>query len=1011
MSRILRSCTTRALVALTAAIMIAAPGLAAQGGTITGLVTNTQSGQPLEASQVFIAGLDIGGLSQQNGRYLLQNVPSGTHQLTVERIGYRSLTQQVTVGGGQTVVQNFDMVEQALALDEIIVTGTAGGTQRRAIGNVVERVDAAAIQEIAPVTTVEQMLATRIPGLQMQSSGGTIGGGSAQIRIRGSASVGLSNDPLVYIDGVRMNIERSEGRRQTSSRLNDINPEDIESIEVIKGPAAATLYGTEASNGVIQIITKRGAQGDVQFNATVGLGVNYLDDPSSKVFTSYGSADSSGAVGCLPVGVGDCKLLQMNIVDAELARFGRPMLRHGLLQEYSLSAQGGTDRVRYFASYNRNAQDGFVRWNWEKNQTGRLNLDLTVNDKLTIGLNSSVMSGLTRLAGDFWVQTMRGGPRDAVDYGGQDGRLRGFGSRTPKGHKQQRWMFDTRRQNVSVNVQYAPAPWLQTRLIFGNDHTDQVENITLLREVDAPKGEWRSAGLGVRDVHDVQTTLETLDYSGTVSYAPTGRLGTSTSFGFQYYKKVRWNFSAEGNEFATTGLSTVGAASRVDADEDLIENVTVGFYIQEQLSWEDRFFLTGAVRRDENSAFGVDYGPQTYPKVSATWVISEESFWGLGFLNPLRLRGAWGKAGKQPDTFASTQIYAPVTGTGSAPAVTPANYGNATLGPEKGQELEVGFDAGFWDDRIALGFTQYWKSTQDAIVAAPIRPSLAFPGQQFINAGQIDNWGSEITLDFQVLQENPLRWDVGIAFSSNDNEIITLGDIKRIPIRRGREHVVGFPLAGFHDFKVVSADFVNGSNGLTTNRMCDGGIAHGGGYKSGGPAVDCNNANRVYWGPTSQSWIVSATSTFTVLEDWRLFVSVAGQGGGLMHADQVPAKHTSWSNSLAIQTQDDPIFMGQLAKVRNPLGLLDNGYLALQEVGLQYQLSPALAARMGASRASIAVAARNLGFLWRQEWNTKVGGERIPDIRQSIGNSDFSGQQDSQAPLSSSALIRLRITF
>jgi hypothetical protein len=148
-----------------------------------------------------------------------------------------------------------------------------------------------------------------------------------------------------------------------------------------------------------------------------------------------------------------------------------------------------------------------------------------------------------------------------------------------------------------------------------------------------------------------------------------------------------------------------------------------------------------------------------------------------------------------------------------------------------------------------------------------------------------------------------------------------------------------------------------------------------------------------------------------VAQDWRFFVSVSGSGGGLTHADQVPAKHTSWTNSLAIQHQTDPIFMGQLGKSRNPTGILDNGYLAVQEVGAQYQFSPAMAGRLGASRASLAVSARNLGFIWRESWNTKVGDERVPDVRQSLGNSDFSGQQDSQAPLSSTLLLRLRITF
>jgi hypothetical protein len=182
MFQMIRSCTTRALVTLAGSILIAAPGLAAQAGTVTGQITDSRTGQPLVTVQVFIETLDVGGLSQQNGRYLLQNVPAGTHELSVARIGYRSVTQQITVGGGQTLEQNFVLSEEALSLDEIIVTGTAGGTQRRAIGNVVERLDAAGIQEIAPVTNLEQLLASRVPGLTMQASGGTIGGGQAQIR-------------------------------------------------------------------------------------------------------------------------------------------------------------------------------------------------------------------------------------------------------------------------------------------------------------------------------------------------------------------------------------------------------------------------------------------------------------------------------------------------------------------------------------------------------------------------------------------------------------------------------------------------------------------------------------------------------------------------------------------------------------------------------------------------------------------------------------------------------------
>ena len=980
-------------------IGIGASPVHAQQGIISGSARDARSGQPLASVQISIGALDIGVLSAAGGSYQLPNIAAGTHTVTAQRLGYETVDQQVSVGAGQTVVLDFSLTQAALQLDAVVVTGTAGGTQRRAIGNVVERVDAVAVQEITPVTSVEQLLSTRVPGLTMQAAGGTIGGGQSQIRIRGSASVGLPNDPLVYIDGVRMNIDRTEGRRQTTGRLNDINPEDIESIEVIKGPAAATLYGTEASNGVIQIITKRGAEGDVQFDASVGLGANWLTDPPNKVFTNYATING--------------QLRQMNIVEAEEERFGEPLFRYGAIQEYSLAARGGTDRIRYFASFNRNGQDGWIDWNWDLRQTGRVNLDLTVNDRLSVAINGSMMSGLTRLAGDLWVQTMRGSPRTAEDYGGTLNRLRGFGSLTPESLRDgQQWMFDTERKNASVTVQFAPWPWFQSRLVAGIDLTDQVENNTVFREPDAPNGIRRSGGLGSRDVFSLETQLKTFDYSGTVSYDLTPRIATATSVGFQFYEKKLWDVRAQGDEFATEALSTVGAAARLTAFEDLVENVTVGFYVQEQLSWEDRLFLTGAVRVDENSAFGTDFGTQTYPKVSGTWVLSEESFWSLEFVNPLRIRAAWGAAGRQPDTFAAQRIYRPVTGPGNQPILTANNFGNAELGPERGQEFEVGFDAGFLDERVQVAFTQYWKSTQDAIVNAPVRPSFGFPGEQFINAGQIDNWGTEVALDLQILQDDPVRWDMGVAFARNDNEIISLGDdIDDLAVRRGRRHTVGFPLAGFHDYRVVSADFVSGTSGTVTNLMCDGGIASGGGLRSGGPSVPCDGAPRVYWGPTHHTWTVNVNSTLTILEDWRVFASVQGQGGGLVHADQAPAKHTSWRNSLAIQEQTDPIFMGTLAKSRNPTGLIANGYLNFEELGLQYQIPGMLVERMGVDRASLAVSVRNLGFLWREEWRTMIGGVRIPDIRQGLGNQEFIGQQDSQAPLSSSGLIRLRISF
>ena len=998
-----------AAVVLALVTLGAGPVWAQATGTVTGTVEDGRTGLPVAAVQVFISDLDIGALTQPNGRYVLSNIPAGPHTVSATRIGYRQSSVTVTVPSGGTAVANFRVTEEALQLDEVVVTGTAGGSQRRAVGNVVSRVDAAAVREVAPSVNLEQVLGTRVPGLATMASGGMVGSGAADIRIRGASSVGLPNDPLIYIDGVRVNAERTEGRRQTTSRLNDINPEDIASIEVIKGPAASTLYGTEASNGVIQIITKRGQEGAVRFDASVELGVNYMANPREKVWTNYGTCSTAQPCAGLPTG----EIVGINMMDAWEQRNGSPLMTNGPIRNVSLSAQGGTAAIRYFASFTRNDQQGPLDWNWEVNNTGRLNLDLTVNDQISLGVSGSFMSGQTRVEGDFWVQTMRGTPLSAEEFGFST-PLNGWGTLTPEALRDgSEWMFDTERKNASVTVQWAPWPWFQHRATGGVDLTDQIEHYIVFRESNAPNGIWQTAGLGQRDVNDRETQLSTLDYSATASLDLTPQLGSATSAGFQYYEKKLWSTDINADEFATELLTTAGAAARTTASESQLANVTAGFYVQQQLDWADRIFLQGAVRFDENSAFGSDYGTQIYPKASATWVLSEESFWPLEFVNPLRLRAAWGAAGRQPDVFAAQRLYDPDTGPNNLPILTPNSYGNASLGPEKAQELEVGFDASFLE-RFTLEFTAYWKTTKDGIVNQLMIPSLGFPGSQFLNAGEIKNWGTEWSLGVEILRNDPVRWDVQIAAATMDNEIRSLGDVDRLFLQRSREHVVGFPLAGLHDFKVLSADLVPGGNGAVTNAMCDSGIPSGVGYLPGGAPVPCSSpdAHRVYWGPSHNTWTLNATSTWVLYQDWRLFGSLEGRGGGILHADQVGARHSSWANSYAYQLKDvNPVFWGQMAVSRNPTGYVDNGYLSLEEVGVQYTIPQGWMERLGADRGSLSLSARNLGFLWRQQWRTDLGDEKVFDVRQSLGNEEFGGQQDSQTPPTSAVVLRARVSF
>ena len=982
----------------------AGPVAGLQPGTITGSVQDSQTGLALPSVQVFIASLDIGVLSQASGLYLLQNVPPGAYTLTAERIGYQTMTREVTVAadGGTTPV-DFDLTRAALQLDALVVTGTAGGTQRRAVGNVVGSVDMASVQALAPIVNVDQALSTRVPGMLSVPTSGHPGGGGARINIRGVTSVALGDQPLIVVDGIRINAEHRDSRRVATGRLNDISPEEIESIEVIKGPAAATLYGTEASAGVIQIITKRGVDGAAQFDVAVETGATWLGDPHSKMPTNYGT-NAAGDI------------LSMNILEVHEARGNDPLFQYGALQKYSVSVRGGQSGARYYASLNRTDQDGVVDFNYDQKTTGRLNVDITPADWVTIGFGGSMMAGLTRLPGDIWGYGLRGSPRTAADHGGIESPLNGWAY--PTGPDRERYqrenLYDVARQMANFSADLDLGRFFQHRLTVGLDRSDELQVETFFRDPDRAFG--GTNGAGRRNIDEREVLTKTIDYGLSRSLNATASLGFTTSAGFQYYTKRIWDRGLEAREFATRALTTISAAGTTTASEGIVENTTVGFYVQEQVDWEQRLFLTGAVRLDENSAFGVDYGAQIYPKASATWVMSEESFWNVDVLNPLRLRAAWGAAGRQPDALAAARLYESVPGRDNQPVFAPSSFGNPLLGPERGEELEIGFDASFFNGRANLGLTQYWKTTKDLITDRASVPSKGFPGRQFENVGQVDNWGTEIELDLRVLEGDWLTWDVATAFATMDNELVSLGgDFDRIPIRRSTYQIEGYPLASLLNFRVLSADL--NELGQPIDMMCDGGTGKGG-LEFGGPAVPCEDAPRLYWGTTTDRWTMNTMSTWTLFGDWRVYAQVEARGGAMKHQDSVGSRHTAWTNAYGVNLpprERDPIMVATLALDRGVLGYYGGGYVNLDQLGVQWTVPSELLARFGVNRAAVNAAMTNLGFLWRESDGSYDGNREPtngkPDPRLTVGNIQFNGQQGTQMPLTTTVVLGLRVSF
>jgi TonB-linked SusC/RagA family outer membrane protein len=800
----------------------------------------------MAAVQVFIPGSGIGALSQQNGRYLLLNLPAGSHTISAQRIGYRAASQQVTVTAGQTVQLDFALTEEALGLDEIIVTGTPGGTQRRAIGNAVTAISAAEITQNVAVNTMQDLLGARTPGLQFNRVNGNIGTGSP-MQIRGTSSFNLTTNPLIFVDGVRVNNNAQAGPSLGDSRevnpLSDFNPADIESVEIIKGPAAATLYGTEASAGVIQIITKRGSQGTAQFEMSVTQGANYLRDPAGRVGERW-SCMATFAPPCDETRGGIFAYNPYDEANWLIEQGAYPYQQKRLYEDghthsYNMDVRGGTQAFRYFMSGGYDDDGGIVWYNYDKTFRLRANVSTVFSEQITFDLSSGFVRGKTgfmqqaRGDGGEWEDMVWGnGYCQPRINPGRDGkpltaddpcpRLMGFQEHLPSDVARIKVTRDYQRFTGSGTLNVTPAEWLTSRAIVGLDMGwDENSSIYPLELTTpptwAPTIAWPPVYFrmpeGEVTIGRPKNSNISLDMAATAKKGLMG-VGTATSVGLQYYLKNESNFEVTGIGFSSPLSTTINQtpASKSSIAYTFIDNKSLGMYVQEQLSWRDRLFLTGAVRFDDNSAFGSEFDFEKYPKLAATWVVSDEGFWAVDLVNSLRLRGAWGQAGRQPDAFARVTRYGVATGPGGIGMLDPKGPGNAEVGPERSSELELGFDVAVLDDRVSGEFTWFRKKTEDALLNVAVSPSVGLgnvAAQR--NLGQIDNWGWEATLTSRLYESPTISVGLDLTGSHVDNEIKGLGDFP------GTQSIkIGYPYPNY-TARLVHVDARFDNAGLVQN--------------------------------------------------------------------------------------------------------------------------------------------------------------------------------------------------
>ena len=992
--RVTSRLTMAALAAAAGCLLAIAPmRLVAQDASRTGVIAGTVVAsatlRPLSGAQLLIAGTQQGAIADDNGRFRLTQVSTSAPSVNVvvRLIGFSPRTVTLRVGDTEARVE---LTETATTLDQVVVTGTAGATQVRAVGNAVSQVSASAVMQAAPVADVQQLLNARVTGLTILPASGNVGTGGS-VRVRGVASLSLSNEPLLYIDGVRANNAPDGGPsirqgRQTN-RLNDINPEDIESIEVIKGPAAATLYGTEASSGVIQIITKKGKAGAPSWDFAIKQGTNWLMDPGGKVPTVY-SKDASGVMS------------SVNLYQVEKAA-GRNPFRTGRTQSYLASLRGGMDKVNYYISGDWDNNGGIVPYNWQKRYSVRTNLGVVPNNKVSVTGNlgftrSNTRYGQAASGWDLWGNIVWGSPSRLTTP------TRGFLRVTPEAAGEIETYSGIDRFTGSVQMNYNPVTWLANRLTIGADVGTEANSILFPRNPAGSNYFFGALSLGQKTVEEIRNAYNTADYSATATFdLPYFLKGwtSATSAGAQYYGKRQQSVTAVGQQFPAPSVTTIGGAAVTTSGEDLIENKTVGLYLQEQMSRNNRLFLTAAVRGDDNSAFGENFEAAIYPKFSASWVVSEESFFKLPTVSSLKLRGAFGYAGKQPDVFAARRLYQPATGPNNVSVLTPQAIGNPDLKPEVGRELELGFDAGLLEERIGLNVSYYKQNTKDAIVQRRVPPSNGFPGFQFVNVGEVENHGLEISSDIRVFERPSLAWRMGVSYARNANKVLDLGGLPPISIGTGQENREGSPIGAFFAKRVVSATL--DAAGRAQNIMCDDG---------NGGTVACATAPRVYWGTPTPTWQGAVSTNLTFLTNFVLYALVDFRGGHMTAYGDVQAMHTTFRNSKAINEGKDPILMAydQLG-LTDQTGYFDAGFAKLREISLNYTAPRRVAQRVRASNAAVNVAVRNLATLWSAQ--SSIFGEHIPDPEVRTPAAGLSAYVQTVVPPLSQFVVTLRLAY
>jgi TonB-dependent SusC/RagA subfamily outer membrane receptor len=816
------------------------------------------------------------------------------------------------------------------------------------------------------------------------------------------------------------------------SRVGDLNPEEIENIEIVKGPSAATLYGTDAANGVVVITTKKGRAGTPRWTTYLEGGLISDRNTYPTNYTIAGRSPGASAYRecTLPqISSGNCLLDSVRtyapINDPDATPLGT-----GNRRQFGAQVSGGSEAVRYFLSAEREDETGVLElpdferrrfdslgtpirdWVERPNVLGknsyRANLNTTLHPKFDVGLNVGYVNSDAR----FQLESNATAGLGSHLFGGPGYRgngnvgvspatpLNGYRAWTPSYTWQEKVGQKVDRVIGAANLQYRPTTWLSTRANIGNDYTARVDDNLLYRGEGPPLTATYRDGFKTNSRTSIRNF--SVDLGATANANPTDWINSKTTVGGQFINRNFNQNNATGTRLSP-GSQTAGGGTIPSASEATTLQKTLGIFIEEAVAFRDRLFLTAAVRTDQNSAFGTDFQRVFYPKASLSWLISDEGFFPTPeFLTSLRLRAAYGASGVQPganDALRTFQSATPnIRGT-DLPGVTYLAVGNKNLKPERTAEWEGGFEAKFFNNRVGLDFTAYTKRTRDALIDAIVAPSAGAATVVSTNLGAVRNRGLEMLLTTQILDRRSVAFDITFNGSINGNTLLSLGGTPP-QIGTTTRAVEGYPLFGLWAQPITGWQDKNGDKILTYNAD--------------------PNLNEVFVGDSAifrgynqPRYMLTATPALDLFSrKLRLQTLFDYRGGNKYYNNTERIRCVSRQNCNGLMNPNAS-FEEQAMVVAtrdHPSKTLDGffqpgSFVRLREVGVTYTVPEALARRIGRARSlNITGTARNLA-----RWTNYRGADPETDFTASEGGNTPSDFQTIAPP--SYFILRLNVGF